>query len=243
VRTVEVEHSLAGLSTDKIVDQRDYDTAKPTMLPDILADLQNETDLTRATLVRILLESGRLADFTVNPQAFVELVTRKINAAMHTQMVDGLTYEPVAGLHWEMHRLEPDVGDEIERYANRLYKVQNGSKTPFDHVEFESDVERRFAKALDDNQRVRYFIKLPGWFTVDTPVGPYNPDWAVVYEDTKTVYLVRETKSTHDDDKRRKLENQKIACARRHFSAIDVDYEVATSMDDMISGLAGSGSS
>lgn len=238
VRTVEVEHSAAGLTTDKLIDQRDYDTARPILLPDILADLQNETDLTRATLVRILLESGRLADFTVNPQAFIALAATKINAAMRTQMVDGLIYEPIPGLHWEMHRLEPALEDEFERYAARLYKVQNESKTPFDHVEIDSDVERRFAKGLDDNKSVQFFMKLPAWFTVDTPLGPYNPDWAIVFEGTHRVYLVRETKGTLDDDKRRNEENIKIECARRHFNAIDVDYDVATSVSGMIGKLA-----
>ena len=238
VRTVEIEHSAAGIGTDRIVDQRDYQTGPPTFLPDILADLQNETDLTRATLVRVLLDSGRLADFAVNPQEFIALATTKINAAMRDQVVEGLTYERISGLHWEMHRLEPAAGEEVERYAARLYKVQNEGKTPFDHVEIDSDVERRFARDLDSNLRVKYFMKLPAWFTVDTPIGPYNPDWAVVFEDEHRVYLVRETKGTLDADQRRHEENVKIECAQRHFTAIDVNYAVATSVSAMIEQLA-----
>jgi hypothetical protein len=76
-----------------------------------------------------------------------------------------------------MHRLEPEASEEIERYAARLYSVQDASKTLYDHIEIDSEVERRFAKGLDDNQRVRFFMKLPAWFVVDTPIGPYNPDW------------------------------------------------------------------
>lgn len=238
VRVVELEHSAAGIAADKRVDQHNYATSAPTALPDILADLQNETDLTRATLVRILRQSGRLADFTINPQAFTVLVTSKINSAMRKQMVDGITYEPIQGLHWEMHRLEPEASEEIERYAARLYKVQSTTKTLFDHVEIDSEVERRFAKGLDDNHNVRFFMKLPAWFTVDTPIGPYNPDWAIVFEDTERVYLVRETKGSLDPDQRRHDENVKIECARRHFSAIGVDYAVATSVTQMIGELA-----
>lgn len=241
VRTVELTHSAAGLGTDKLVDQRDYDTAAPTLLPDILADLQNGTDLTRATLVRTLRQSGRLSDFTLNPQAFIALATTKINAAMRTQMVDGLVYEAIPGLSWEMHRLEADAGQEIEHYAARLYQVQHDAKTPFDHVVIDSEVERRFAKGLDDNHNVKFFIKLPAWFTVDTPIGTYNPDWAIVFDDTERVYLVRETKGTLDADQRRHEENVKIDCARRHFAAIGVDYDVATSVSGMISGLSSSG--
>jgi type III restriction enzyme len=241
VRTVEIEHTEAGLATDKIVDQRDYDTEQPTFLPDILADLQNETDLTRATLVRTLIASGRLADFTVNPQQFIALATTKINSAMHAQMIEGILYEAVAGLHWEMRRLEPSLEEEVERYASRLYKVQNEDKTPFDHVEIDSEVERRFAKALDDNRNVKYFVKLPAWFTVDTPLGPYSPDWAIVFEQTKRLYLVRETKGTLEAEQRRHEENVKIECAQRHFAAIDVDYAVVTSVSGMIEQLRGTG--
>lgn len=237
VRTVEIEHSVAGLSTDKLVDQRDYETARPALLPDILADLQNETDLTRATLVRILLESDRLGDFLLNPQAYISLVTSKVNAALNEQLVEGLTYEPIPGLQWEMHRLEPSVGEEIERYAARLYEVQNVGKTAFDHVEVDSEVERRFAKGLDDNRTVRFFMKLPAWFTVDTPVGPYNPDWAIVFGRSERVYLVRETKGSADPDQLRRNEHMKIEFARRHFSSIGVDYAVATDTEAMIREL------
>jgi type III restriction enzyme len=238
VQIVELEHSPAGIAADKHVDQHEYDTAAPLFLPDILAELQNETDLTRATLVRILCKSGRLAEFAVNPQAFTVLVTSGINRALHKQMVDGIQYEPVPGLSWEMHRLEPDASQEIERYAARLYTVQNASKTLYDHVEIDSDVERRFAKGLDDNQRVRFFMKLPSWFVVDTPIGPYNPDWAVVFGDSERVYLVRETKGSTDPDEIRGREETKIRCATQHFAAIGVDYAVTSSVDDMISRLA-----
>ena len=240
VQVVELEHSAAGIAADKHVDQHAYDTAAPLLLPDILADLQNETDLTRATLVRVLRESGRLADFTINPQAFTVLATSRINAALHKQMVDGIRYEPVPGLHWEMHRLEPEASEEIERYAARLYSVQNGSKTLYDHVEIDSEVERRFAKGLDDNQRVRFFMKLPAWFVVDTPIGPYNPDWAIVFGDLERVYLVRETKGSIDPDEIRGREETKIRCAKQHFAAIGVDYAVTASVEDMISRLSSS---
>ncbi len=237
VRVVELEHSVAGISADRHIDQHDYETARPESLPDILADLQNETDLTRATLVRVLRESGRLPDFTVNPQEFTVLVAAKVNAALHQQMVDGIHYESVPGLNWEMHRLKPEASEEVERYATRLYSVRSASKTLYDHIEIDSEVERRFAKALDDNNRVRFFMKLPAWFEVDTPIGPYNPDWAVVFGDSERVYLVRETKGSVDPDELRGREKTKIRCAEQHFAAIGVDYAVASGAEQMISDL------
>lgn len=82
-------------------------------------------------------------------------------------------------------------------------------------------------------------MKLPAWFTVDTPLGPYNPDWAFVFEDSQRVYLVRETKGSADPDQRRHDENVKIECAQKHFASIGVDYAVATDTESMISELAG----
>lgn len=237
VRVVELEHSRAGIASDKHIDQHEYATAAPNVLPDILAELQNETDLTRATLVRILRESGRLADFTLNPQAFTVMVASRINAVMHEQMVNGIKYEPIPGLHWEMRRLEPEASEEIERYAARLYEVRSDKKTLYDHIEVESEVERRFAKGLDDNASVRFFMKLPAWFTVDTPIGPYNPDWAIVFEGSERVYLVRETKGSSDPDALRGREATKIRCATQHFDAIGVDYAIASNVGDMISAL------
>jgi type III restriction enzyme len=237
VRVVELEHSAAGIGTDRRIDQHDYSTVGPLVLPDILADLQNETDLTRATLVAVLRRSGRLADFVVNPQAFTVMVTSRINSVMRRQMVEGIRYEPIPGLHWEMRRLDPEVNEELERYAARLYKVHSEDKTLYDHIEIDSEVERRFAKGLDDNRNVKFFMKLPAWFTVDTPIGPYNPDWAVVFEDSERVYLVRETKGSSDPDELRGREETKIKCAREHFGAIGVDYAITSSVDEMITGL------
>jgi type III restriction enzyme len=80
---------------------------------------------------------------------------------------------------------------------------------------------------------VKLFVKLPSWFKIDTPIGPYNPDWAFVTEREEKLYFVRETKSTLDSDERRTKENQKIACGRKHFGTLGVDYDVVTSLADV----------
>lgn len=238
IRVAEIAHSLAGLDADEIRTARGIDTNRPNFLPDILAELQNETDLTRRTIVRILVDSGRLEDFIVNPQAFLRLASETINRTLRRQVLTGIEYQEIAGANWEMRRLEPEDEEAIQRYASRLYKVQNQGKTPFDHVEFDSDVEHRFAKALDRNEDVRFYIKLPSWFRVDTPVGPYNPDWAIMFENGEKLYLVTETKGSPDSDQRRLVENDKIACAHRHFAVINVDYNVVTDMDDLAKQVA-----
>lgn len=238
VVAVALEQTKAGVrAADGKITDREYDTDRPTVLPDILADLQNETDLTRRTLVRIMIESERLDEFTLNPQEYMRMVSREINQVMHHQLLAGIAYEKIAGLSWEMRRMEQDAEKELSAYVSQLYEVQHGEKTPYDHVIFESAVEKQFAADLDQNPSVKYFLKLPRWFKVDTPLGGYNPDWAVVWEEDKRVYLVRETKSTLDPGKRRPDENSKIKCAEKHFDEIEVDYAVVTDVAGLVSSV------
>jgi type III restriction enzyme len=94
-----------------------------------------------------------------------------------------------------------------------------------------------FSAPTPTSSNVKFFMKLPAWFTVDTPIGPYNPDWAIVFEGSERVYLVRETKGSSDPDELRGREETKIRCAREHFDAIGVDYAVTSNVEDMVSTL------
>ena len=230
---VEVDISEAGVSVDKQVAARVRDVDFGKILPDILAFLQKETELTRHTLAKILKQSGRLAEFKVNPQAFMSVVAKEISRALHDLMLEGIKYEKISGICWEQRRIEQEAEDGIVRYLSNLYEVQNRDKSLFNAVEYESEVEKQFARDLDSNENVKLFVKLPGWFKIDTPIGPYNPDWAFVTEREQKLYFVRETKSTLDSEERRTKENEKIACGRKHFSALGVDYDVVTSLSEV----------
>jgi hypothetical protein len=106
-------------------------------------------------------------------------------------------------------------------------------KSIYDYVIYESDVEREFARKLDQREDIRLFVKLPDWFKVETPVGTYNPDWAIVKHHDETVYLVRETKGTKDFLKLRTMEADKVRCGQRHFEALGVPFAVATTAEYM----------
>ncbi len=230
---VDVDISDAGVSTDRKLEEKSREAGGVRVLPDLLAYLQKESELTRHTLVNILKQSGRLADFQVNPQQFMALTAREISRALHDLMLEGIQYEKIANHYWEMSRIEDEAEGEIIRYMNNLYPVQNQEKCLFDMVEYDSEVEKQFAKDLDNNEFVRLFVKLPSWFKIDTPIGPYNPDWAFITHRDEKLYFVRETKSTLDNQERRTKENQKILCGKRHFETIDVDYEVVTKLAEI----------
>lgn len=239
IEAVRIEHTKrlvditqeSGVEGGAVLSSK-FDKLKSTQpLPDILSFLQRETELTRGTLVRILKESGRVGEFSVNPQAFMFEVANRINRALSELIVEGIKYEPIAGKFYEMRLFEEKLSP-LGEYLENLYKVQStDDRTPFDFVPYQSDtVERPIAEALDTDERVKFFCKLPNWFKVATPLGDYNPDWAIVLEDGNKLYLVRETKSTHDRDKRRISENMKVDCGRAHFEAIGVDFRVATNV-------------
>ena len=230
---VDVEFTPAGVSADRKLEEKTQVMEGPGVLPDIIAFIQKETELTRHTLITILRESGRIGEFRQNPQEFMTLVAREISYAMHDLMLEGIQYEKMACEFWEMQRIEEDVEKGISRYLKNLYEVQNREKSLFDAIEFESEVERRFAADLDNNELVKLFVKLPSWFKIDTPIGPYNPDWAFITESEEKLYFVRETKSTLDSEERRKNENQKVECGRRHFDVIGMNFDVVTSLSEV----------
>ena len=229
-RDLEIKES--GLEGGKITSSRTHRVNNEQPLPDILAFLQRETELTRGTLVEILKSSGRLNEFAVNPQAFMTETAKLINRALHELIIDGIKYEPLSGQFYEMRLFEIQ---EVEEYLTRLYKVDStDNRTPYDFIAYDSGTEEEVARLLDNDDRVKFFCKLPRWFKIATPLGHYNPDWAVVVEDSQKLYLVRETKSTLDRDKRRGDENKRVDCGKAHFKALNVNFKDAVTIYDVL---------
>ena len=196
-------------------------------MPDIIAYLQNETELTRATIVRILRESGRLTDFLVNPQRFMDSAAAILNRELHKLMIDGIKYEKLADDEWNMRLFEER---EIISYLNNRLEVQHSI---YDAVVYDSEIEREFAEKLDQREDIKLFVKLPAWFEIETPIGKYNPDWAILKHDDAVLYLVRETKGTRNFEKLRTSEAEKVRCGRKHFDALGVNFDVVTSVAEL----------
>lgn len=202
--------------------------SRPT--PDLLAYLQNETELTRSTLVRILKGSGRLGELFNNPQRFMDAVASILKHELHRLLVDGIKYERIDGsgseAEWEMLLFKDE---ELINYLTAL-KVD---KSVYEQVVYDSEVEREFARRLDERDDIKLFVKLPSWFEIDTPVGKYNPDWAILKHDGQALYLVRETKGTRDFLKLRTGEADKVRCGQKHFEALGVPFAVAVTADEV----------
>jgi len=194
-------------------------------LPDVLTELQDRTQLTRKTIARILTESGRLNDFKRNPQQFIELAADAVNRCKRMALVDGIKYQRLGDEHYYAQELFET--EELSGYLKNM--LMDTGKSVYEHVVFDSDVERDFADQLEKNDAIKVYSKLPGWFKVPTPLGTYNPDWAVLVERNgeERLYFVVETKSSLFTEDLHDREGGKIVCGRAHFTALAVEENPA----------------
>lgn len=206
-------------------------------LPDLLTDLQDKTQLTRRSIVQILTDSGRLNDFKRNPQQFIELTSETINRTKRMALVDGIRYQRLGEEHYYAQELFEQ--EELTGYLKNMIATE---KSVYEHVVYDSSgVEKTFAEQLEKNEAVKVYAKLPGWFKVPTPLGSYNPDWAVLIEKdgVERLYFVVETKSSLFTDDLRDKESAKIKCGEAHFLALAVGenparYIKARNIDDVM---------
>jgi type III restriction enzyme len=206
-------------------------------LPDILSELQNRTQLTRRSIRRILVESQRLDDFKTNPQAFIEIASRFIDTQKRLSIVDGIKYLRIGDN--EFYAQELFETHELTGYLKNM--IADPAKSVYDHVLYDFGVEERFAAELEKSEDVKLYAKLPGWFRIPTPLGSYNPDWAVLVErdGVEQLYFVVETKSSLFGDDLRNSEYAKIQCGKAHFAALAsgedaAKYVVSTSVEELL---------
>jgi type III restriction enzyme len=186
--------------------------------------------LTRCTLLQIFKQASFDTQVAAlkNPFEFATIAARIIKIKLVDQLVNGIQYEKI-NQWYEMTRFE-----DVPGWSDNLVPAEHSI---YDHVVYESEIEKAFVEGLEHREDVKLYIKLPGWFTVPTPVGEYNPDWAIVLEPRdefgeptgeELLYLVSETKDTTDRSKLRLDETRKIHCGERHFrDALGVNYQVA----------------
>lgn len=188
------------------------------VLPDIITDLQDKTQLTRSSIVKILIESRRIQDFARNPQQFIYYASEAINRTKRLALVDGIKYSKIGDEHFYAQELFQQ--EELKGYLKNTLETQ---KSVYTHVVYDSaGVERNFAEALEKNEAVKVYAKLPSWFKIPTPLGTYNPDWAVVVDDDgkEKLYFVVETKGSTWWGDLRHVEGAKILCGEKHFEEV-----------------------
>ncbi len=235
-RKAEIQIGKAGVEATETEASAPIVLDERIELPDLITDLQDKTQLTRATIVKVVTESSRLEDFKGNPQAYIDMVTEIISKKKRMALVDGIKYQKLGEDHYYAQSLFET--EELTGYLKNLLAVQ---KSVHEYVIYDSPyVERGFAEDLEKNPAVKVYAKLPGWFKVPTPLGTYNPDWAVLIDKdgVERLYFVVETKSSLFTDDLRDIESAKIKCGEAHFEALKVGdhpakFVKATKLDDV----------
>lgn len=229
-----IEINASGVRANASIPVRVDELSSGEELPDIITYLQNKTDLTRKTIVRILTDDRvNLENFKKNPQMFMEGVSRIIIKNVRSMALKGIKYTKIG----DCYAQELFESEELTGYLNKNL-IETKNRGLYEYTIYDSDVERNFAQQLDSFPNVKLFVKLPDWFRITTPIGDYNPDWAVLMDGTdgEHLYFVFETKGNLDNN--RASEEFKIECGRRHFEALDsnIRYSVKTDMNDFITG-------
>lgn len=226
ITKVGVEIDEETLLKDKYVDCEIIDYK----LPDIITYLQNETNLTRRNIVDILTKSEKLKDFKNNPQKFIDKAVEIIKKTMNVFIVDGIKYQKLGEeYYYAQERFE---SEELSGYLKKNMYQNKNDKSPYEYTVYDSDVERTFAVDFDNNPDVKLFTKLPNWFKINTPLGRYNPDWAVLIEkenNEERLYFVVESKGNLFGLDLRDTEAAKIECGKRHFKGIGSSAQLVQS--------------
>lgn len=202
---------------------------------DLIGKLVDETGLTRKTIVKILqgVQPYTFNQFKNNPEEFIIKSASLINDQKATAIIEHITYDVMDEKYGTDVFTEPTIKGKLDVNAMKA------KKHLYDHIIYDSSNERKFAEELDTNSNVAVYVKLPDGFYISTPVGHYNPDWAIAfYKGTvKHIYFVAETKGSMNSMQLRLVEESKIHCAREHFKAIsnnEVVYDVIDSYSSLL---------
>ncbi|PNP98304.1 DEAD/DEAH box helicase family protein [Moraxella sp. RCAD0137] len=234
-----IQNSESGVQAEEIYSDYQY-LDKKIAIPDILKTLQNKTGLTRQTLVEILKQSGRIDEVKNNPQRFIEVVSEIINHQLQSLMVEGIEYKQLNDMY------EQSLFETYQIFANEYtFDINKMQKTIYNGVlDLDSKTEHQFATDCENyDEQVVFYFKLPKKFKIPTPIGNYNPDWAVIVrKEGEQAYFIAETKNTNSKsvqdgvllNELRQKEQFKIACSKKYFEFIDgIDYEVVQKVDEL----------
>lgn len=232
-QTADIHIEKAGIyHTER--EMRTMDVADSySILPDLITAISDETLLTPATVNRILIESGRCKDFLNNPEAFLEKAMEIIRNNRHALAIDGISYVKLDGKEYYVQ----EIFDTTELIANLDRNAVKVEHSVYDYIVYDSSsIERPFAVALDNDPDVKMFFKIPERFKIETPIGTYNPDWAVFLTKNgeEKLYFVLETKGSTSFMDLRTREQLKIHCGIKHFEALNngIEMQVATNWGD-----------
>ncbi|MBX9974196.1 DEAD/DEAH box helicase family protein [Cytobacillus firmus] len=220
------------MTREKVVETNKGKLNLPNLVDLILSFMENTTPsvkLTRRTILAILKNMSKKENMIVNPQQFAIEAAKIIRAEVNKQLVDGIVYEKIDDWY-KMEQFE----SEFSSWKENLIPSK---RSIYDLVPCDSNVEKEFVLELEKKDYVKMYTKLPPWFKVSTPVGGYNPDWAIVIEEKtgeECLYFIRETKSVDDINKLRPEEKFKVKCGEKHFGeTLGINYRMVSNANEI----------
>lgn len=230
-----VEMSEAGINADESTESSVRAATRGAYkLPDIITFLQNETSLTRKTIVAILQSVNNLDSFKNNPLSYMNQAAKIINAIKNQLIVDGIEYTRTDDEYEQKLFTTETLNAYLGEKGNAVKVDETKRKTVYDYVVTDSTIEKEFARKAEKDDNVKFYIKLPDWFKIRTPLGPYNPDWAILYEkdDEQHLYFIVETKGDVSFEQLRPHERAKILAGEKHFRAVDTEIRFRRASDE-----------
>jgi len=208
------------------------------VLPDIVSYLQNETQLTRKSIVKILSSCTNLNYFKTNPQKYIEGCIDIINEQRRLHIVDGIVYKKIG--NDDFYKQELFTTETLTGYLHK--NMVESTKSPYEYVVYDSAIESALVNKFENTSNIKVYAKLPDWFKIDTPLGTYNPDWAVLFEmeGKEQLYFVVESKGSMGFEFLRPSEQGKIECGKAHFKELaaqtgsNISLEFVSNMDDFV---------
>lgn len=202
---------------------------------DLIGKMVDETGLTRKAIIKILqgIKPSTFDQFKINPEEFIIKASSLINNEKATAIIEHITYNVMDD------KYDTDVFTDPTIKGRLGVNAMKANKHLYDHIVYDSTNEKDFVTELDTNKDVAVYVKLPNGFYISTPVGKYNPDWAIAFYEgsVKHIYFVAETKGSMNSMQLRLIEESKIHCAREHFKAISngkVIYDVVDSYQTLL---------
>lgn len=225
-----------GTAFDKGAIDREKITAEDCSIRyDLVGKIVEETQLTRKTIVNILqgIREDKFYQFKVNPEDFISKVSNLINEEKAAVIIEHIEYNKLEDVY------NTDIFTDAELTDIKTKKYIETEKNLFNYLVYDSDVEKKFAEELDSNNDVSVYVKLPKGFYINTPVGKYNPDWAIVFNEgeVKHIYFVAETKGSMSSLQLKSIEQAKIKCAAVHFEKISsgsIKYDVVDNYQSLL---------
>ncbi len=201
---------------------------------DLLNEILMETNLTRKTIAKILkgMRQDKFYQFRVNPEDFIRKISDIINEEKSTTLINNITYSKIDQVHedniFTINNFQGSLEENVLKVKKHIY----------DYVKTDSQTERKFAQELEAGE-VSIYAKLPRGFSIPTPIGNYNPDWAIVFDTDKFkyIYFIAETKGSMKTLQLKKMEELKIKYAKEHFKALNtanLKYDVISNYQDLM---------